>query len=143
MFDEIGNKIKTVAVALCVLGMIVSVIWGIVLFFSSFLSGLLVISVGILCAWAGSFTLYGFGELIEETQRNRAVNEQLLAVLNPQQEDKPVQSESAKRAANVGSYTIPGAKETAVPASADWTCKYCNAQNRASATACFKCGESK
>lgn len=140
MFENIGDKIKTLAVVLCVLGMIASVIWGIVLFFSSFLSGLLVLAVGCLCAWTGSFTLYGFGELIEETQRSRAINEQLLAALHPQQEQP---SESAQRAANVGSYTIPGAKETAAPVSTGWTCKYCNAQNRASATACFKCGESK
>lgn len=141
MFDEIGSKIKILAVVVCVLGIIASVTWGIALFFDSFLIGLLVIAVGGLCSWTGSFTLYGFGELIEETQRNRAINEQLLAVLKPQQPS--VLTESAQRAASVGSYTIPGAKETAAPVSTGWTCKYCNAQNRASATACFKCGESK
>lgn len=140
MFDNIGGKIKSVAVCTCVVGMIASVIWGIVLFFSSFLSGLLVIVVGCACSWVGTCTLYGFGELIEETRRNREINQQLLAALRPQQ--PAVQPESAKRAASIGSYSIPGAKEAAKPTPTGWTCKFCGAQNRASATSCFKCGES-
>lgn len=36
MFDNIGGKIKSVAVCTCVVGMIASVIWGIVLFFFRF-----------------------------------------------------------------------------------------------------------
>lgn len=83
MFEDIDDKIKTLAVVVCILGMIASVIWGFMLFFRSFLSGLLVIALGCLGSWVGTFTLYGFGELIAETRRNREISQQLLTALKP------------------------------------------------------------
>ena len=67
MFDNIGSKIKTVAATIAWLGIIGSVIIGIVMIAESLLVGLLVIIVGSLSSWVSSFTLYGFGQLIENT----------------------------------------------------------------------------
>lgn len=141
MFDDIDEKIKAVAVCTCALGMIVSVIWGIVLFFSSFLSGLIVIVVGCCASWVGTITLYGFGELIEETRSNREISQQLLTALKLQQ--PPVQTESAKRAASVGSYAIPGAKSTTGSTAGFWTCKTCGTSNPKVSLFCWVCGEYK
>ncbi|MCQ2446047.1 MAG: hypothetical protein MJ141_04115 [Clostridia bacterium] len=70
MFDNIGGKIKGLATAICILGIIAAVIGGISIMISDeylFLTGLLVMVVGSVISWVGSFTIYGFGELIEST----------------------------------------------------------------------------
>lgn len=77
MFDNIGSKIKTVAATIAWLGIIGSIIIGIIIISEAnnsyypsateTLSGWLVIIVGSLSSWVSSFTLYGFGQLIENT----------------------------------------------------------------------------
>lgn len=77
MFDNIGGKIKTVATTIAWLGIIGSIIIGIIIIAEAndsyypsateTLSGWLVIIVGSLSSWVSSFTLYGFGQLIENT----------------------------------------------------------------------------
>lgn len=67
MFDNISDKMKSAATALAILGIIGSIIVGIVMIAESPLVGLLVIVVGSLSSWVSSFTLYGFGQLIENT----------------------------------------------------------------------------
>lgn len=77
MFDNIGGKIKSAATALAILGIIGSIIVGSIIIAEAndsyypsateTLSGWLVIIVGSLSSWVSSFTLYGFGQLIENT----------------------------------------------------------------------------
>ncbi len=75
MFDDIGNKIKTLAKVVCALGMIGSIIGGIVICLeavnrhsdSSFALGVLVALVGCILSWISVFVLYGFGELVDKT----------------------------------------------------------------------------
>ena len=67
MFNNIGRKIKSLAEILCWIGIFLSVIMSISVFKISVLFGLLVIVLGALASWIGSFLLYGFGELIEKT----------------------------------------------------------------------------
>ena len=72
MFNNIGNKIKTLAKVACWLGIILSTLFG--LYFStvlakkSILGGIVLFFIysiiGSLLSWIGSFILYGFGELI-------------------------------------------------------------------------------
>lgn len=71
MFENIGGKIKGLAVLVCSLGMIASVLYGIVLISDAYydmeiISGCLFIFVGPLIAWLSSCGIYGFGELIEK-----------------------------------------------------------------------------
>ena len=68
MFDNIGGKIKSLAMFFCCIGVIVSFVFGIVLITKKFfLWGILVIIIGSLMSWIGSWVLYGFGQLIENS----------------------------------------------------------------------------
>jgi hypothetical protein len=70
MYDNIGGKIKGLAKAVFIVEAIAAVITGIALMASDedmIPIGLLVMVVGPLVAWASSWLLYGFGELIDKT----------------------------------------------------------------------------
>ena len=78
MFENIGRKIMTLAQVTSVLGIIASIIGAIVLWTqagrSSYAAeGVLnstawaILIGGCLGSWIGSFVLYGFGQLIEDT----------------------------------------------------------------------------
>ena len=75
MFSNIGWKIKTVAVVFCWFGIIGSIFIGIMYGTSlevlpasaRVLVGILSIIFGSLLSWVSSFFIYGFGQLIENT----------------------------------------------------------------------------
>lgn len=70
MFDNIGSKIKSLAQVVCWIGIIASVIGGIIVMAShsdAAATGLLIIAIGVVGSWVGSFALYGFGQLIENS----------------------------------------------------------------------------
>ena len=70
MFNNIGGKIKVVAMTLCIIGIVFSVIAGFALIIadeSTMLSGILLIIVGPIASWIGSFMTYGFGQLVENS----------------------------------------------------------------------------
>ena len=73
MFDNIGEKIKTLAKVVCWVGIIASVVMGFIAIASSndetvgFLSLVLIAGLGSLGSWVGSFVLYGFGELVSNS----------------------------------------------------------------------------
>ena len=66
MYDKIGGKIKTLTKVLTILGIVASVIYGIVLLSLGQVWGIIHILIMPFLIWAGSFVLYGFGELIEK-----------------------------------------------------------------------------
>ena len=84
MFSNIGGKIKTLAKVLCIIGIVLSIIWGLiamstnaialshgndsefVVVIVAFLIGISAAAIGGLLSWIGSFCLYGFGELIDK-----------------------------------------------------------------------------
>ena len=68
MFDDIGGKIKGLAKVITVLGIILSCIYGFLMIPTlGLIVGLIYAAVGSLASWIGSFVLYGFGQLIENT----------------------------------------------------------------------------
>ncbi|MBQ2914119.1 MAG: zinc-ribbon domain-containing protein [Clostridia bacterium] len=68
MFDNIGGKIKGFASFLTWVGIIVSVIVGIIYISNDNVGiGILIIAIGSLSSWLSSWLLYGFGELIENS----------------------------------------------------------------------------
>ncbi len=93
MFDNIGGKIKTLAKVLCWIGIILSIILGIIMIIgganvasnssygyssrssgttgASVLVGILTMVLGSLGSWISSFFAYGFGQLIEDTEAIR------------------------------------------------------------------------
>ena len=83
MFDNIGGKIKGLARFVCWAGIIISAIYALILWTSpagqgnsgsAFLTGLMILAIGGLASWVGSFFVYGFGELIE---RAVSIDEQM------------------------------------------------------------------
>lgn len=92
MFNNIGSKIKTLAKVLCGIGICVSIIIGGFVMASGNSTyygyryynramgwaGAGIIILGSLFSWIGSFFIYGFGELIE----NSAESKKLLQKLN-------------------------------------------------------------
>lgn len=72
MFSNIGSKIKTLAQVITWIGIIGSVIWGLVLMTTDeelISAGLMIALLGSLISWVSSFVLYGFGQLIENTDK--------------------------------------------------------------------------
>ena len=72
MFNNIGRKIKTLAKVITGIGITASIIYGAVVVRLSnspifIIQGLLTMIVGSLISWLSSVTLYGFGQLIENT----------------------------------------------------------------------------
>ena len=66
-FQNIGGKIKTLAVIVSIVGVVASVIFCIMALTENAGIGLLIAIVGSLVSWISSFFTYGFGELIEKT----------------------------------------------------------------------------
>ncbi len=70
MFDNIGGKLKTLAQVLCWIGMGISAFIGVAVLVSEDpLNGLLIGGLGALGSWVSSLALYGFGQLIENSDK--------------------------------------------------------------------------
>ena len=97
MFDNIGGKIKAVALVVTWLGIIVSVIVGFKMISIGeelAFQGFLVMILGSLFSWLGSLTLYGFGQLIENTdilvrQGSKTTAKSVNSILRAQREEQP------------------------------------------------------
>ena len=150
MFDRIGDKIKTLAVICCGLGMVLSVICAIVLWSgNSYRNPTVALGIGVLvggclASWVGSFFMYGFGELIEETRRNRELNQEILNRLNAPQEkgnapESPVRD--VPRAFSVGrALSFQHEIKPQHPANGEWVCTSCGTRNLRSDLMCRDCG---
>ena len=108
MFDNIGGKIKTLAQVICWIGIACSVVFGIAVVANEYtrLLGIAIIVLGPLLSWVSSFLLYGFGQLIENTDmlvgnKNRPVsNNQNFASNKPAQQPR---KNNMRHSASVGS----------------------------------------
>ena len=92
MFDNIGSKIKTLAQVVCWIGIIASFLIGIILISQdedTALIGFLVLVLGSLFSWIGSFMTYGFGQLIENSDI-------LVADKKGNQIDRPIETTNDK-----------------------------------------------
>ena len=101
MFNNIGGKIKKLAVVLCIIGMVASLITALVLWSQSrywsdnTAAGLLTLVGGCLVSWVSSFFTYGFGQLIEYA---KSIDEKLNGVPAKQAGNPVKQAESLKEA---------------------------------------------
>lgn len=74
MFNNIGKKIKTLAKIICWVGIILSIFLGflIAISFKNILTGILFLMFyavfGSLLSWVGSFSLFAFGELVDNSK---------------------------------------------------------------------------
>ena len=71
MYDHIGKKIKTMAKTLASIGIVVSFILGAAAASTrdNYTTGLLIALLGGLGSWIGNFLLYGYGQLIDNSDR--------------------------------------------------------------------------
>lgn len=140
MFSGIGDKIKTVAMVLCIIGIITSVAVGVQLIGESFMTAVLTIVIGCLTAVVSTMCLYGFGELIEETARNRQINEEILRNLRKLQNPE-AEPTGEERAAAIGTHEIQGGG--VYWPDGHWNCRKCGAENKREDRFCKACGEYK
>lgn len=121
MFENISDKIKTLAKITTIVGIAFFIICGLILIVSNqILSGLIIAVLGSLASWVGSFVLYGFGELIENTSRPIYTrSNSLVKQTAPNEEPKPFY-----------------AATTTAPK--EWYCS-CGALNSGSSTECSAC----
>ena len=167
MFNDIGKKLKVLAETLCWIGIVLSVISGIVMFvncmesgdFGALWAGVGIILFGCLFSWIGSFFTYGFGELIEkatEIAENTSTNQTANTAQNPNQQISPTdQTEHCyicgKTTGKLTRYMVNdnnGSRicklcaecQTQVKISdVNWTCPYCGHQNIKEAAKCENC----
>lgn len=128
MFNNIGGKIKGLASFICWLGIIGSVLGGIVLMMMGdelgIILGIVVALVGSLISWIGSFLLYGFGQLIYNSD---VIARNTQGGYNPTQFFQGVQPMSV----------APGMQ--AVPVAHQWKCEGCG--NLINKEICPFCGK--
>ncbi len=132
MFNNIGKKIKTLTVVCFVLVLIGVVVYGVVLMVTlrrQAWIGLLVIAGGFLACWISSFFLYGFGELIESSEKTAENTSLLLQKLKAPAKNVPASSSSFVKSAG-------NTEET-------WTCQYCDYKNPTVTSFCRNCQRSR
>lgn len=70
LYSNIGNKIKILAKVTAIIGTILSIIFGIdAIADKEWKFGIYVILLGSILSWIASFVLYGFGQLIENSDK--------------------------------------------------------------------------
>ena len=78
MFNNVGRKVQVLAKVMCWLGIIASVIYGIVLIAAGsransgagLLTGILTMAVGSLASWLSSLATYAIGEAAEYAEKH-------------------------------------------------------------------------
>jgi len=145
MFDNIGDKIKTSAMVLCFIGIGAAVVLGIIMFGESFWLGIGTILIGAVASWVGATCLYGFGELIEETTRNRMLNEAILKYLAPKEEHVGKQAviRDVPVAFSNGSVGRASTVKPLNQVTGGWICKACGTRNASGDAMCKDCGKYK
>ena len=98
MFDNIGNKIKSLVKTVFAIEIILFIVIGIAL--SRTPIGIIIAMVGIFVAWISSFALYGYGELIETSQLQTQQNEKILRLLQSDFSKEPLERKDSKNNTN-------------------------------------------
>lgn len=168
MFENIGSKLQALAKVICWVGIIASVILGIVLISSggNFFLGLLYAVIGGLASWVGSWVTYAIGEIAERTEqisyqlsktsegRSTGISKTSVAPAS----NSPLSNAAAsyEQEKKRGEWTcLCGAKNSNTAAycyrcrrsrneinTPKVTCPHCGAQNRITNTVCFACNKS-
>ena len=74
MWDNIGSKLQKLAKVICWIGIIFSVIGGIVMITQrQAILGIVYIILGPLLSWIGSWTMYGLGLVVESVENKGSI----------------------------------------------------------------------
>ena len=129
MFKNIGKKIMVLTTVLCIIGMVLSLLAGFSVFYVlgdktnniaiAVLAGIVVAVLYAFICWISSFTAYGYGKLIDNTDKLVKAVEQLTA----KTEEKPVAEAAVVKEHSVSEPTVIEEQ----PAKSNWTCEKCGA----------------
>ncbi len=145
MFDNIGGKIKILAQVFCWTGIVASVIGGIIWWVEEeFFIGLLIMVLGSLVSWVSSFTLYGFGVLVENSETSAtnmcAISKMIQnSSFNETSTDAKETKETPKSYYTAANKTYAAVNKTYTAGS--WVCKKCGSKNEAKSQFCKDCGQ--
>lgn len=152
MFDNIGRKIKGYAKIVFAIGVIVGCILAFVQLFALFeldegFWGLCVflftIAISVLISFISAMFIYGFGELVENSERIRRNTEETYNItyeLYSHEYDKDKKS-SSSHTTPINHGTIPATRRgTSVDG---WICGKCDMRNASSAMYCKSCGSNR
>lgn len=129
MWENIGRKLQSLAKVLCWIGIVISVISGIVImaqsnrYQSTILTGILYIVVGCLFSWISSWALYGLGIVVEYVESNKG---------------------SSTYTDTSAGYAFHGIKTSdggTITSGSYWTCPGCQTRNPMSKVTCKQCGK--
>ena len=141
MFDNVGSKVKVLAVVGCILGIIGSVILGVIAIFSGqLLLGIVYIVVGILISWLSSLTTYAIGESAENTES--ILNTLTKINWNQSQSQSQNQSQSPNQNQNKNQSIETNSINFLDFDNGNWTCS-CGSKNNAMANFCPVCHKSR
>ena len=170
MFENIGGKIKDLAVLVCWIGIIASIIAAVVLCSAGSIGfGLAVLIAGGLSSWIGSFAAYALGEITENSEKQTAMIKQLCdeqktmndnflkfcqtktadVVVGEQAKSskheimqKVVKSDEREKEKSVAKANSGSEEKVAYVNRSvrDTVCPFCNTVQRSDRYLCFKCG---
>ena len=102
MFENIGGKIKGLALIIFAFEAFGAVIWGLILMGEEQAGlGFLIIVAGAVVAWLSTCLLYAFGELVEATCENESNTRAILNLLQEQKREEEKKERAAKQAASM------------------------------------------
>lgn len=141
MFDDIAGKIKALAKVTCGLGIAASIMGAFALwaqsspYNSTTSAGVLVLVLGSLASWIGSFFTYGFGQLIENTNTIHSDNLKIQELLKEPKEE------------NASSTTVTHPTRTSqfqsiesLYSNDEWECAVYGMRNSKRTNSCINCG---
>lgn len=123
MFDNIGGKIKGLAMVATCIGILSSFLTGLIMMLGGNVIGLFVMLLGSFASWLGSLTLYGFGQLIENTDK--------LIKLNRLMAEAIIKTPNAP---------APSAQVPVADPNTPWVCHNCGSPMGANDQFCVNCG---
>ena len=76
MFKNVGSKLESVATMVFVLGTIISVVIALIMMFArKNPNGIFVLLCGPFCSWFNAVIIYGFGRIVDNTEKIRTILE--------------------------------------------------------------------
>lgn len=140
MFDNIGGKLKTLAVILFIIGVVASLVcaiafgitvdrWGDADF--NFWLFLLILVAGCIGSYIGVLMLYAFGQLVE----NSDIRTQLAIKADMESEHKKKENKET------ASYQYSSSAQKTAAETPQKDCPYCGARNHIHNKTCFACGK--
>lgn len=141
MFDDIAGKIKALAKVTCGLGIAASIMGAFALwaqsspYNSTTSAGVLVLVLGSLASWIGSFFTYGFGQLIENTNTIHSDNLKIQELLKEPKEENASSTTEAHPTRTSQFQSVES-----LHSNDEWECTVCGMRNSKRTNSCINCG---